>query len=145
RSAHPAFGGFFGGIPMSESGRQRLISSTPHLSPDEIANRSFSKGVRGFSESEVRAFLKRVSDEMAVVRDRENELLSTIDALEEQLRQPRPLTEQELLDALGEETARLLRSAREAGDEIRAKAEERASAIREDARAAAEQARTAAD
>jgi DivIVA domain-containing protein len=130
---------------MSESGRQRLISSTPHLAPDEIANRSFSKGVRGFSESEVRAFLKRVSDEMAAVRERENDLLATIDSLEEQLRQPRPLTEQELLDSLGEETARLLRSAREAGDEIRAKAEERAAVMRDEARVAAEQARASAD
>ena len=53
------------------------------------------------------------------------------------------MSEQELLDSLGEETARLLRSAREASDEIRVKAEERASRIIEDAQARAE--RTSAD
>ena len=52
---------------MNESDRrQRVISSTPRLSADEVANHSFAKGVRGFSETEVRAFLKRVSEELAL-------------------------------------------------------------------------------
>jgi len=113
--------------------RQRLITSTPHLTVDEIATRSFSKGVRGYAESEVRSFLKRVAEELAAAQERERELSVAVDSLEEQLRQPRPLSEQELLDALGEETARLLRSAREAGDEIRRKAEEHAAVVRADA------------
>jgi len=113
--------------------RQRLITSTPHLTVDEIATRSFSKGVRGYAESEVRSFLKRVAEELATAQERERELSVAVDSLEEQLRQPRPLSEQELLDALGEETARLLRSAREAGDEIRRKAEEHAAVVRADA------------
>ncbi len=54
---------------MNESDRrQRVISSTPRLSTDEVANHSFAKGVRGFSETEVRAFLKRVSDELVAAR-----------------------------------------------------------------------------
>src|SRR5579871_4266929 len=123
--------GYWGDTRMTDfDRRQRLITSTPHLTPEEIATRSFGKGVRGYAESEVRAFLKRVSEELVTAQDRERELEVAIDALEEQLRTPRPLTEQELLDALGEETARLLRSAREAGDDIRRKAEEHAAAVR---------------
>ncbi|MDQ1380583.1 MAG: hypothetical protein QOJ71_1302 [Actinomycetota bacterium] len=130
---------------MSESDRrQRIISSTPRLTSDEVANRSFAKGVRGFSETEVRAFLKRVSEELAMSRTHEQELEGAIDSLEEQVRTPRPLSEQELLDALGEETARLLRSAREASDEIRKKAEERAARLVDEASAAAERTRTEA-
>jgi DivIVA domain-containing protein len=130
---------------MNESDRrQRVISSTPRLSPDEIANRTFGKGVRGFAESEVRAFLKRVSEEIAAGRAHEHDLESAIDALEEELRQPRPLSEQELLDALGEETARLLRSAREASDDIRGKAEERAAKLVEEASEVADRTRTEA-
>jgi DivIVA domain-containing protein len=130
---------------MNESDRrQRVISSTPRLSPDEIANRTFGKGVRGFAESEVRAFLKRVSEEIAAGRAHEQELEGAIDALEEELRQPRPLSEQELLDSLGEETARLLRSAREASDDIRGKAEERAAKLVEEASAVADRTRTEA-
>ena len=124
--------------------RQRVISSTPHMSAEEVANRSFTKKARGFAEPEVRAFLKRVSDELVAARERERELLAAIDALEEQLRAPRPLSEQELVDALGEETARLLRSAREASDDIRVKAEERAARLVEEASSAAEQTRAEA-
>ena len=109
--------------------RQRLITSTPHFTPEEVAARSFSTGFRGYSETEVRGFLKRVSEQLLVARDRERELEAAVDAMEEQLRQPRPLSEQELLDALGEETARLLRSAREAGENIRKKAEDQAAEI----------------
>ena len=130
---------------MNESDRrQRLISSTPRLSADEVASRSFAKGVRGFSETEVRSFLRRVSEELAVGRSREQELEATLDALEEQVRAPRPLSEQELLDALGEETARLLRSAREASDDIRRKAEERAARLVDEAAGDAERTRAEA-
>src|SRR5712691_10002332 len=104
---------------MVESERRRLISSTPHLTPEQVGQQSFATSFRGYSEAEVRAFLKRVSEELVTTHDREAELLDAVDALEEQLRAPRPLDEAELLDALGAETSRLLRSAREAADEIR--------------------------
>lgn len=130
---------------MNESDRrQRVISSTPRLSTDEIANRTFAKGVRGFSETEVRAFLKRIADEIAAARGHEQELEAAIDTLEEQVRTPRALTEQELLDALGEETARLLRSAREASDDIRRKAEERAARLLDESNEAADRTRAEA-
>jgi DivIVA domain-containing protein len=125
--------------------RQRVISSTPHLSPEEVATRSFGTKVRGYSEAEVRGFLKRVAEQMAHTRDRQDELESALDSLEEQLRNPRPLSEQELLDALGEETARLLRSAREASDDIRTKAEERAARLVEEAQDAADRMRAEAE
>jgi DivIVA domain-containing protein len=130
---------------MNESDRrQHIISTAPHLTPDEVANRMFGRKARGFSETEVRSFLKRVSEELTAARERERELTSAMDALEEQLRAPRPLSEQELLEALGEETARLLRSAREAGDDIRRKADERAARITEDAITEAERLRAEA-
>src|SRR5262245_54439982 len=125
--------------------RQRVISSTPQLSPEEVATRSFGTKVRGYAEAEVRGFLKRVAEQLAHARDRQEELESTLDALEEQLRAPRPLSEQELLDALGEETARLLRSAREASDDIRTKAEERAARLVEEAQDAADHLRAEAE
>jgi DivIVA domain-containing protein len=124
--------------------RQRVISSTPRLSPDDVANRAFGSKVKGLSETEVRTFLRRVADELKEGREREEQLGHTIDELEAQLRAPRPLNEQELLDALGEETARLLRSAREAADDIRKKAEERAAAVIEEAQSESHRLRTEA-
>jgi DivIVA domain-containing protein len=122
--------------------RQRVVTSTPRLSPEEVAARSFPTKVRGYSDAEVRVFLKRVADDMLAARAREDELIEAVDSLEEQLRAPRPLSEQELLDALGEETARLVRTAREAGDEIRRKADERAGEIIDEANTLAERVRT---
>src|SRR3977135_1952071 len=112
---------------MNESDRrQRVISSTPRLSTEEIANHAFAKGVRGFSETEVRAFLRRVSEELAMARGREHEVETAGPA------------------ALGGETPGVLLSAREASDESRKKAEARAALLVEDASGAAERTRAEA-
>jgi DivIVA domain-containing protein len=129
----------------TERRQQRLITSTPQLTPEEIATRSFGTGFRGYAEAEVRSFLKRISEQLVATKDHQTDLEAAIDSLEEQLRQPRPLSEQELLDALGEETARLLRSAREAADKIRAKADERAEVVIDDATQAATRVREEAE
>jgi DivIVA domain-containing protein len=99
------------------------------MTADEIANRGFASAFRGISETEVRTFLKRVADDVAATAEREAELRAQIDDLREQLRNPTPLTEQQLLDSLGEETARVLRSAQEAAEDIRSRAEERAATL----------------
>jgi DivIVA domain-containing protein len=130
---------------MVESERRRLISSTPHLTPEQVVHQTFATGFRGYAEADVRAFLKRVSEELLAARDRESELLDAVDALEEQLRSPRPLDESQLLDALGAETSRLLRSARETADDIRARAEEQAVQNSEVAAAEAQSKRGEAD
>lgn len=119
---------------MTEPDRKRVVPSAPRLSPDEIAARAFPSKVRGYAEPEVRTFLERVAEEVAGARRREDDLLADIARLEEQLDAPRSLTEKELLDGLGEETARLLRSAHDAGDELRRKATDEAEAIVEAAR-----------
>jgi DivIVA domain-containing protein len=124
--------------------RQRVISSTPRLTSEDIATRSFGSSFRGYAEPEVRSFLRRVSEEFTAVREREQQLVDALDDLEEQLRSPKPLDEAQLLDALGEETARLLRSAREAADDIKRKAEERSSSVMEEAQSEAHRLRTEA-
>ncbi len=126
---------------MAEERRPRTISTMPRLSADDIANRAFATSFRGYAEAEVRSFLKRVSEELVGVREREHELLSAIDELEARLAAPRPLDEKELLDALGEETARLLRNAREAAEDIRHKSEERAARLAEESQSEAQRLR----
>jgi DivIVA domain-containing protein len=126
---------------MTEERRPRTISTMPRLSPEDVANRAFATSFRGYAEAEVRSFLKRISEELTAMRDREQELLGAVDDLENRLAAPRPLDEKELLDALGEETTRLLRNAREASEDIRQKSEERASRIVEEAQAEAERMR----
>jgi DivIVA domain-containing protein len=108
---------------------RRTVSSSTRLTPEEIVNRGFSSAFRGVSETEVRNFLKRVADEFGALRERERDLAARVEQLEDRLRNPPPPTEQQLLDSLGEETARVLRSAQEAADDIRKKAEERAEVL----------------
>ena len=111
---------------MSGSDVRRLaVTSSPKLSPDEIASRGFARAVRGVSEQEVRSFLRRVAEEVGAMADREAMLQSRLRDLEARLANPPAPTEQQLLDALGEETARVLRSAQEAAEDIRPRAEER--------------------
>ena len=43
-----------------------MISSEPHLSPEEVSRRTFATVFRGFDPTEVRAYLRRVSDELGV-------------------------------------------------------------------------------
>lgn len=120
------------------------VPSAPRLAPEDIATRSFSNSFRGLSESEVRSFLKRIAEEMTSAQIRERELRESLTASEVRANHREPLDESQLLEALGEETAKLLRSAREAANDIRTKAEvngtrtraeatEAAAAVREEA------------
>jgi DivIVA domain-containing protein len=124
---------------------RRAAASGPKLTPEEIASRGFASAFRGVSETEVRNFLRRVADEVAALRNVEEDLSVRLREAEEQLRHPPAPTEQQLLDSLGEETARVLRSAQEAAEDIRSRAEERAAQLVKDAQEEARRTREAAD
>jgi DivIVA domain-containing protein len=124
---------------------RRAAASAPRLTPDEVATRGFAAAFRGLSELEVRNFLKRVADEMKTSLAREQALEARITELEEQVKHPPVVTEDRLLDALGEETARVLRSAQESAEEIRNRAEATATELTESAAAAATATREDAD
>ena len=124
---------------------RRSISSLPRLSSEEIRSRAFKRATRGVSEAEVRNFLHRVAEELEVARQHEEELERTVRELEEELETPPPVTEDQLLEALGEETARVLRTAQHAANEIRSKAETLANGIVEEAESTARRLREEAD
>jgi DivIVA domain-containing protein len=123
----------------------RRPSSASRLTPEEITNRGFASAFRGVSETEVRNFLRRVADDIAAMRGREAELGREIEQLQDQLANPPPVTEQQLLEALGEETARVLRSAQDAAEEIRTRAESRAQDLVREAQESAAKVRDEAD
>src|SRR6478735_1362679 len=109
----------------------------PRLTPDEVSTRGFAAAFRGISELEVRNFLKRVADEMSTALAREEALQAQVAELQEKLEHPPLVTEDRLLDALGEETARVLRSAQESAEEIRTRATAKAEELTAAAEAAA--------
>lgn len=123
----------------------RRTASGSRLTPEEITNRGFASAFRGVSETEVRNFLRRVADDLAAMKAREADLSAQIDDLQKRIANPPPVTEQQLLDALGEETARVLRSAQDAAEEIRRRAEEKAAEVVREAQETAEQLRSDAE
>ena len=99
-------------------------------SPASIADAAFGTGRRGFDQGEVRDFLRMVAAELGRLQERER-------FLERELRtaQSNPdlasvqLDDQTLTRMLGEETARVLTTARESAVEIRQKAEQSAAQL----------------
>ncbi|MGH8983729.1 MAG: DivIVA domain-containing protein [Acidimicrobiia bacterium] len=118
---------------------------TGALTPEEVAYRSFSAARRGVSEAEVREFLQDVAADLAAAVGRERDLMARVHELEQRVAHPPAPTEEQILDHLGEETARVLRSAQEAADEIRANASTRAQTIIEQAESEAGRIRQAAE
>lgn len=133
--------------------RTIAISSTSRIGADEVARKTFATARRGFEPTEVRAFLEDVARELTAASEREEQMRKQVADAEERAAHP-VLDEDMLTTALGEETARVLRAAREAANDVvhRAeaesseliqRAEQRESQSRADAeRAAAEQAST---
>ena len=108
-----------------------VISSGRSLSPEEVATRTFASSFRGYDQSEVRLYLKRISDELVALADNERQLRQSLEEARDRAAHPE-LDESALTSALGEQTTRILQSAREAAADIRNKAEENAArALRE--------------
>jgi DivIVA domain-containing protein len=103
------------------------------LSSDDIVRRTFPSARKGLDESAVRAFLRTIATELDAARRREDDLRVRLAATEATGPAPGALTPEMLLQALGEETARVLRSAQEAAEDIRRRAEEHAASLVQDA------------
>lgn len=100
-----------------------LPSARPPLPPDEVAQRSFSTVWRGFDPTEVRDFLNRLAQDLRDVEEREAALREQLIEALARAAEPPVLDEETLTEALGEETTRILRDAREAAHNIKEKAE----------------------
>ncbi len=102
--------------------RRLTISSTSRLSPDDVARHTFATSRRGFEPAEVRTFLEMVARELQAAAARERDLLDQLGAAEHRAANP-VLDEATLTAALGQETARVLRSAHDAAAELVARAD----------------------
>jgi DivIVA domain-containing protein len=102
--------------------RRLTISTSSRLHPDEVARHTFGTARRGFDPAEVRVYLGQIAHEMEAAADREEELRTAIDEAERRAANP-VLDEATLTAALGQETARVLRSAHDAATELVTRAE----------------------
>lgn len=111
-------------LPRMSSPRLPL-SSRPAFLPDEVARREFATVFRGYDPAEVRSFLNQMSEQIVETADRVAELQKMLTETQERVKNPE-LTEEMVTSLLGEQTAQILRSAREAAREMREKADEEA-------------------
>src|SRR5688572_31267978 len=99
------------------------LSARPAFLPDEIARREFATVFRGYDPSEVRTFLKQLAEQQGDSADRVAEFQRALVESEERVKNPE-LDEEIVTKLLGEQTAQILRSAREAANDLRNRAEE---------------------
>jgi DivIVA domain-containing protein len=108
------------------------ISPSSRVSSDEVSRRTFTTARKGFAPTEVRAFLDLVARELEAAALREHELRDALAAAERRAANP-VLDEATLTTALGQETAKVLRSAHDVAGEIVSRAEADAERVRADA------------
>lgn len=101
------------------------LSSRPAFLPDEVARREFATVFRGYDPAEVRSFLNQLSEQIVETADRVAELQKLLSDTQDRAKNPE-LTEEMVTSLLGEQTAQILRSAREAAKDVREKADEEA-------------------
>lgn len=119
-------------------------ASGAHLSPDDVVAHAFPTSFRGYDPAEVRAFLVDVASALRELERRQAALEGQL--ARERAREVKPvLDEATLTVVLGEEAARLLRSAQEAAHDIRAKAEDNAQRMLREAHEEAARLRTSAE
>ena len=99
-------------------------------SPAAIASATFATSRRGFDPTEVRDFLRAVSAELGRLVEREKFLERELQAVRDRgAMAPAQLDEDTVLTMLGEETARIVQTAREAALQIRSRAEDAAARL----------------
>jgi DivIVA domain-containing protein len=114
------------------------------ISADEVASRAFGSSFRGLDPTEVRTWLSRVADELRRAAERESALHARLVEAEERAAHPE-LDEDTLLRLLGDETARVMKSAREASTDLRARAEDNVRQLLKEAHEEARRVRAAAE
>ncbi|HEY7070104.1 MAG TPA: DivIVA domain-containing protein [Acidimicrobiales bacterium] len=102
------------------------MSPEPPLDATGIARRHFSTARKGFDPNEVRAYLHELSDLVGRLQRGEAHERERADRAESRAELAEKHDQHRLVELLGEETARVLEAAREAGSDIRTKAEENA-------------------
>ena len=114
------------------------------LTPDDVAEHEFAHGFRGYDVHEVRSFLRIVSGEMSRLTDvRDSD--TPIAPAAAHARVADELSREQLVELVGDESAKVLRAAEDAAAEIRARAESNVEQMLKDASAEAAQLRAGGD
>ncbi len=121
------------------------ITSNTTTTPDEISRKTFPQVRKGVDGEAVRRFLDTIADDMRGLLEQHNQLRRRLAEAERKAAEPPVLDEATLDRAVGEETARVLQTARDAAREVVARGEARAAELIAAAEEQMATRRTAAD
>ena len=107
---------------MAESSRERVDDR--RITSDALKQKSFGTSFRGFDQSEVRRYLTEAAREMGDIEDANDRLKLQLAQAERAAAKLLNLDDESVMAALGDETRRVLSTARSSAAEIRAKAED---------------------
>ena len=105
-----------------------LTRSDPS-SPASVAEAGFSTTRRGYNQDEVRAFLSSVASELGRLQERQRQLEAELHTARSATTVSVELDDETIASRLGEETLRVLQTARESASEIKIRAEDNAARI----------------
>ena len=105
------------------------LSRPDPSSPASVAEAGFSTARRGYHQDEVRAFLGSVASELARLQERQRQLEAELHTARSALPKTLELDDETVAAMLGEETLRVLHTARESASEIKIRAEENAARV----------------
>jgi DivIVA domain-containing protein len=109
------------------------LSRPDPTSPASVAEAGFSTSRRGFNADEVRAFLASVAAELGRLKERERQLEAELRAARAASTGRAELDDETVASMLGEETLRVLQTARESASQIKVRAEENAARVMREA------------
>ena len=109
------------------------LSRPDPTSPASVAEAGFSTSRRGFNPDEVRAFLSSVAAELGRLKERERQLEAELRAARATSTGRAELDDETVASMLGEETLRVLQTARESASLIKVRAEENAARVMREA------------
>ena len=109
------------------------LSRPDPTSPASVAEAGFSTSRRGFNPDEVRAFLASVASELGRLKERERQLEAELRASRAASTGRAELDDETVASMLGEETLRVLQTARESASQIKVRAEDNAARVRREA------------
>ncbi len=109
------------------------ISSSINIKPEEIVHKSFSVVKRGYDPGQIKAYLEQIAMELSHAIERENRLRQQLHEIQTQHSKPAEVDEETITKVLGQETAKILSSAREAARDMLARASNEAAEIKNQA------------
>jgi DivIVA domain-containing protein len=109
------------------------LSRPDPTSPASVAEAGFSTSRRGFNPDEVRAFLTSVAAELGRLKEHERQLEAELRAARAASTGRAELDDETVASMLGEETLRVLQTARESASQIKMRAEENAARVMREA------------